>query len=98
MELEISKITERGQVTIPQEFREELKLKKGEKILFVKQGNKLVLEPMKSIGKKVVEKLAEDLEFAKRTEEALKSYDRGEFISQDADEFLRDLEKWAKEE
>ena len=94
MELEISKITERGQVTIPQEFREDLKLKKGEKIVFVKQGNKLILEPMKLMNEDVREKLIEDAEFARRTEEALKSYDRGEFTSMDYDEFLNELEKW----
>lgn len=94
MELEISKMTERGQVTIPQEFREDLKLKKGEKIVFVKQGNKLVLEPMKLMNEDVREKLIEDAEFARRTEEALRSYDRGEFTSMDYDEFLNKLEKW----
>tara|TARA_Y100000034_G_C6752453_1_gene334620 strand:+ start:586 stop:708 length:123 start_codon:yes stop_codon:yes gene_type:complete len=30
-----------------------------------------------------------DLEFERRTEEAWKSYERGEFISMDAEEFLK---------
>lgn len=95
MEVEISKMTERGQITIPQEFREDLKLKKGEKILFFKENGKLILEPMSRI--KNLKKLKEDLEFARSTEEAWKEIDRGESTTQNVDEFLKDLEKWAKE-
>ena len=40
------------------------------------------------------ENLEEDLEFAKRTEEAWKRYDKGEFASMDAEEFLKELKKW----
>ena len=39
-------------------------------------------------------KLKGDLEFAKRTEEAWRRYERGEFISQDADEFIEEMKKW----
>ena len=97
MEIEISKMGERGQVTIPQEFREDLKLETGEKIVFIKEGGRLILEPMSKMKGTLIEQLKEDLEFARRTEEAWKAYDRGEFISQDADEFLKELEQWAKE-
>ena len=38
--------------------------------------------------------LAEDLEFARRTEEALKRYEKGEFVSLPADKFLEVLKKW----
>ncbi len=95
MEIEISKMTERGQVTIPEEFRRELNLKAGEKIVFFKEDGRLFLEAMSRV--KNLEKLKEDLEFARRTEEAWRAYERGEFVSQDADEFLRELERWAKE-
>lgn len=36
----------------------------------------------------------EDLEFIRRTEEAWKRYDRGEFIEMDFDEFIEDMKKW----
>lgn len=40
----------------------------------------------------------EDLEFAKRTEKAYQRIERGEgVITQNADEFLKELEKWVKE-
>ena len=34
------------------------------------------------------------MEFAKRTEEAWKSYEKGEFKSMDSDKFLKEIEKW----
>jgi len=37
--------------------------------------------------------LAEDLEFARKTEEAWKEYDKGNFKSMDVDEFLEELKK-----
>ena len=40
------------------------------------------------------EKLEEDLEFARRTEESWERYDRREFISMDSEDFLKELEKW----
>jgi len=35
-----------------------------------------------------------DEEFAKRVDEAWESYDRGEFIGMEKEEFLKELEKW----
>jgi len=92
MKIKIVRMGSRGQVTIPQEFREELKLKTGEKMIFFKENGKLILEPMKDI--KNLEKLKEELEFARRTEEAWKAYDRGEFVTRTADEFLKEMKKW----
>jgi len=45
-------------------------------------------------AKKKWEKLKEDLEFTRRTEEALERYEKGEFISMEFDEFLKEIEKW----
>ena len=47
---------------------------------------------MKKLNK--TKQLAEDLEFARRTKEAWEEYNRGEFISQDSKEFLKDLKEW----
>ena len=92
MEIEISKMTERGQVTIPEEFRRDLHLKPGEKIVFFKEDGRLFLEPMSRASS--IEKLKEDLEFARRTEEAWKEIDRGEGIEMDFDDFLAEVKKW----
>ena len=44
--------------------------------------------------KKKMSKSEEDLEFARRTEEAYKRYEQGEFISMSAKEFLKKLKTW----
>jgi len=36
----------------------------------------------------------EDVEFAKRTEEALKEYEAGKFKKLPVDKFLEELDKW----
>ena len=46
------------------------------------------------IPKNMREKFKEDLEFAKRTEEAYKRHERGEFKTISADKFLQELQKW----
>lgn len=40
------------------------------------------------------EQLAEDLEFARRTEEAFRRHEEGNFIEMDSEMFLKELEKW----
>ena len=40
------------------------------------------------------ENIEDDLEFARRTEEAWKRHQRGEFIQMEADDFLKEMKKW----
>ena len=40
------------------------------------------------------EKLQEDLEFARRTEEAYKRIEAGEGIRMDFDDFIKEMERW----
>ena len=81
-------MSSKGQVVIPQDMREGLS--EGEKLVIIKNGQQIILKKMDDFDKN----LEEDLEFAKRTEEAWKSYDRGEFISKDSDDFLKEIKKW----
>lgn len=87
MDVAITKISSKGQVVIPLEMREGLK--EGDKLLIIKNKDQIILKKASKLDKK----LKEDLEFARRTEEAWKSYEGGEFISKTADEFLKELEK-----
>ena len=88
VEISITKISSKGQVVIPQEMRD--KLKEGDKLVVIKNDGQIILKKMEDFNKN----LQEDLEFAKRTEEAWKRYDRGEFISMDAKNFLKEIKKW----
>ena len=88
MEIAITKMSSKGQIVIPVEMRKDLK--EGDKFVIIKSKKQLILKKANEFDKK----LAEDLEFARRTEEAWKRYERGEFKSMDAEEFLKELEKW----
>ncbi len=88
VEISITKISSKGQVVIPQEMRD--KLKEGDKLVVIKNDGQIILKKMEDFNKN----LQEDLEFAKRTEEAWKRYDRGEFIPMDAENFLKEIKKW----
>lgn len=57
MEFEITKLGERGQIVIPQSFREHLKLQKGEKFMIIEQGDNLLLKRIKPPTKDEFEEL-----------------------------------------
>ena len=84
----MTKMSSKGQIVIPLEMRKEIN--EGEKLLVIQSDGKIILKKATEID----EAFQEDLEFARRTEEAWKSYDRGEFISMSGDEFEKELEKW----
>ena len=81
-------MSSKGQVVIPQEMRGDFN--EGDKILIIQDENKLIMKKAKDLD----ENIKEDLEFAKKTEEAWKRYEKGKFISMDSDDFLKELEKW----
>lgn len=88
MEMAITKMSSKGQVVIPSEMRKDIK--EGEKLLIIKNNNQLIMKKATELDKN----LKEDLEFARRTEEAWKRYEKGEFKSMPAEEFLKELKKW----
>lgn len=97
MEIEISKVGERGQIVIPQDFREELNIKKGEKFIVVKSDDELIFKQMKKLKAKSLDQLKEDLIDLKIAEDRLKEIEEGKCIVQTKDEFLKEMEKWVKE-
>eukprot|EP00825_Cyclidium_porcatum_P013661 TRINITY_DN17232_c0_g1_i1.p5 TRINITY_DN17232_c0_g1~~TRINITY_DN17232_c0_g1_i1.p5 ORF type:complete len:101 (-),score=15.59 TRINITY_DN17232_c0_g1_i1:433-735(-) len=42
--MELAKITTKGQITIPIQIRRKLNLKDGDKVVFIEQGGKIVIE------------------------------------------------------
>tara|TARA_Y100000310_G_scaffold305804_1_gene346381 strand:- start:505 stop:771 length:267 start_codon:yes stop_codon:yes gene_type:complete len=88
MEFAITKMSSKGQVVIPIEMRNSIS--EGEKILIIQNDNQLIMKKASDLDKNV----AEDIDFAKKTEEAWKRYEKGEFKSMDSKEFLKSMEKW----
>ena len=57
MDFEITKIGERGQVVIPQMFREKLSVHKGDKFMVLQRGDTLVLKRLRAPSKEDFEKM-----------------------------------------
>ena len=85
---DIIKLSPEGHVAIPPELIK--RFKGGEILVAVRDDNKLVLEEVKAID----EQLLEDLEFARRTREAWKRYENGEFRTLSVDELLAEMATW----
>ena len=82
VDIAVTRVSSRGQVVIPQELRSGFR--KGEKLVLIRSGTQILMKSVKEFGRNV----KEDLEFARRTEAALKRYERGEFSEMDFDKFL----------
>lgn len=80
-------MSSKGQIVIPLDLREGMK--EGEKILVIRNGDQLILKKADAFSKNI----AADLEFAKKTEESWKRYEKGEFITKSGEEFLSELAK-----
>ncbi len=86
--ISITRLSSKGQIVIPSEMRKDLK--EGDELLILKDDYRIVLQKVK----KLTEEMKEDLEFAKRTEEAWQRIENGEYIEMPVDKFLEELEKW----
>ena len=88
MEIALTKISSKGQIVIPSKLREDMK--EGDQLIIIKNGRQFILKKASEMDMT----LKEDLEFAKRTEEALKRYEKGEFKSMEFDDFIAEMKKW----
>ena len=65
-------------------------LKEGDKIIFIKDKKNIILKKASDMD----EQLKEDLEFARRTEEAYKRIEAGNYISVDSEKLHEEMMKW----
>lgn len=57
MEFEIAKIGERGQVVIPQSFRDDMSIHKGDKFMILQRGDMLVLKKLRAPSREDFDKM-----------------------------------------
>ena len=88
VEFEITRLSSKGQIVIPSSMRKGLK--EGEKIILIRDGDKIILKKASEMDKQ----FKEDFEFARRTEEARKRIEAGEGITMDFDDFIEEMKKW----
>lgn len=88
MDIGVTKMSSKGQIVIPTEMRQDLK--EGDKLVIIKSGDQLILKKADKFDKQ----LEEDIEFARRTDEAYKRFERGEFIKMSLEDFEKEIKKW----
>jgi len=86
--INIIKISSKGQVVIPQEMRKNMK--EGDKLIVIQNKGQIILKKAEDFSKNI----EEDLEFARRTEEAYKKIEAGEFVKIDAENLEEEMMKW----
>jgi len=88
MDVAITKMSSKGQVVIPKEMRRGLH--DGEKLIIIKNNDQIIMKKVSDLSKN----LEEDIEFARRTEEAWKRIEKGEGVKMKFDDFLKEMKKW----
>ena len=86
MDIAITRMSSKGQVVIPLEMRNNIK--EGEKLVIIQNEDQYIMKKANKFDKN----LTEDLEFAKKTDEALKRISKG--TKMDFDDFMSDIKKW----
>jgi AbrB family looped-hinge helix DNA binding protein len=83
----VTRMSSKGQIVIPASMRKNLKV--GDDILIVQDDERIILKK----SDKLSEQIKEDLDFARRTEEARRQIEAGNYIELDS-ENLDEMMKW----
>ena len=81
-------MSSKGQVVIPQSMRDGIE--EGEEFIIIRDDSRIILKNIKNFEKNI----KEDLEFAKRTEDAFERIEKGEYVSVDSDNLFKEMDKW----
>ena len=65
-------------------------LREGDELLIIKDDDRIILKK----ADKVTQQMKEDLEFARRTEEAYEKIESGKGIKMNFDDFIQEMKKW----
>ena len=88
MDIAITRMSSKGQVVIPASMRTDLP--EGEKILIIREGERIILKPLSDIEPT----LREDILFAEKTETAFGEYSKGNFTKKKAGDFIEEMGSW----
>ncbi len=88
VQIDMTKMSSKGQVVIPHELRKDIK--EGDKLLVIRNADQIILKKASKMDKQ----FEEDMEFARRTEEAYKRIEAGHYISVDSDNLIEKMSKW----
>ena len=86
--INITRMSPKGQVVSPLDMWQGIA--EGDKLIVLKNKNQVILKKADDFSKNI----EEDLEFARRTEEAYKRVEAGEFVSVDSKDLFEEMDKW----
>lgn len=81
-------MSSKGQIVIPAEMRTGINA--GDKILIIQSKDKLIMKKANTMESN----LNEDLEFAKKTNEALERIKNNENTKMEFNDFIKEMKKW----
>jgi len=84
-QIDITKMSSKGQVVIPAELR--MDMHEGDKIVVIRNNDQIILKKADKFDKNI----EEDLEVARRAENAWKEIKVGKFKRMSPDEFLKEI-------
>ena len=84
----ITKMSSRGQVVIPLNMRSDFE--EGESLVIMKNDSQIILKKASDFS----ENIKEDLEFARRTEEAYKEIEEGKSIRVNLEDLDKVMDSW----
>lgn len=88
MNIATTTLSSKGQIIIPMSMR--TNFREGEQFLVFQEEDSIVLRKTDSLK----EKLQEDLEFEKRTREAIKEIEAGNYVRVNSDNLEEEMDKW----
>jgi AbrB family looped-hinge helix DNA binding protein len=87
-DIELTRLSSKGQIVLPNEIREKLNLEKGTIFAITTSNGMIILRKMET-GMK-----PEDLETLKLVEEAWEDIEKGRYKSAPPEEFFQEMKKW----
>jgi AbrB family looped-hinge helix DNA binding protein len=88
MDVAITKMSSKGQVVIPADMRKDIA--EGDNLVIIRSHDQIIMKQADKLDKN----FAEDIAFAKKTEDAWTRIKEGKGIKMDFDEFIEEMKKW----
>lgn len=87
-QIEIAKVSSKGQLVIPQSIREKLKVKEGSIFAVASCDNTIILKKIEN------PLIKEDVKTMKLVEEAWEDMEKGRYRVLSKEDFLKELKRW----
>ncbi|MSS75183.1 AbrB/MazE/SpoVT family DNA-binding domain-containing protein [Candidatus Pacearchaeota archaeon] len=87
-QIDITRMSSKGQIVIPADLRKGID--EGDKLVIIRSNDQIIIKK----ADKFDENIAEELEFARRTEAAYKRIEQGKYKRMEFDEFIKEMRTW----